>query len=258
MLKVIKPGGANTTERVVQIPDADFPVLPLANDGGQPVMPDYNAEKQEIIRRAEDEAVFIRSRAMRDAEDKAEKLRTEILAKANAERQSILEQANLEAEQIREQARMDGFEDGKRQMEADINRCLENIMQTGDELEERQKQFFKQYQQQVKDFALEIAQKILHKQISQDPEALTEMVQAAVSAVREAEWITVSVSNQVDRLAEVLRANVNASAVLGAKRLDIVEADLPEGACIVETPTGIIDASVSTQVENLKEVFKEL
>lgn len=253
MLKVIKPYGANSAESVVQIPDFSVP-KPVAQEAETV----EQTERQHILRRAEEEALFIRQNIIRQAEEQAEKVRSEILEQASAQWQKLLEQAQTEAQELRERAYREGREEGKRQMEAEITRCLEDFVHTGEELEERQKRFFEQYQLQVKDFALEIAEKILHKQITLDAGEMLSLVQAAVSSVREAEWITIRVSKEVDGLAETLRTSISPATVVGAKRIDIVESDVPPDTCVVETPTGTIDASVSTQVQNLKELFREV
>lgn len=119
------------------------------------------------------------------------------------------------------------------------------------QLAQQQRQYFIRYEKALPDLALEIAGKVMEHAIQTDPLVLEPLVQRAVAQVKNAEWLEVQVSQQLPELAQELRKELQEWT--DARHVEVTTDQNELGACVVHTPQGIIDASVSTQLDNLNK-----
>ena len=206
----------------VEIPDQVLPVpmeIPADPEEGAEA-PEAQAAPQpdpEQTRRAAEE--LFRSR-LEQMQTQAEETSGKILRHAGEERERILQEARTEAEEIRQ-------------------------------LAQQQRQYFIRYEKALPDLALEIAGKVMEHAIQTDPLVLEPLVQRAVAQVKNAEWLEVQVSQQLPELAQELRKELQEWT--DARHVEVTTDQNELGACVVHTPQGIIDASVSTQLDNLNK-----
>ncbi len=78
------------------------------------------------------------------------------------------------------------------------------------------------------------------------------LVREAVSTVKNADWISVEVSDQLPGLVEKLKQEFAAW-----KSIQVSGIGLPVDGCFVNTPDGVVEASASVQLENLKILFEK-
>ena len=121
-------------------------------------------------------------------------------------------------------------------------------------LSQDQDSFLRQYQEGLLGLSLEIAQKVLDEAVMSDASLMRPLVQKAVASVKNAEWISVEVSSRLPGLVEELKKELAGRPDL--PRTDVMGAELPPGGCRVQTPEGILDASVDTQLTNLKNLVE--
>ena len=119
------------------------------------------------------------------------------------------------------------------------------------QLAQQQRQYFIRYEKALPDLALEIAGKVMEHAIQTDPLVLEPLVQRAVAQVKNAEWLEVQISQQLPELAQELRKELQEWT--DARHVEVTTDQNELGACVVHTPQGIIDASVSTQLDNLNK-----
>ena len=197
--------------------------------------------------------------AKRDAYNQAQATVRQIIERAEFDRQQVLEAARQQADDMAQKAYTEAYAKGydKGVLEGiaakagEIQRCVDSLGLTIGKIEGNLSGFMAQYESDLKWMALEIASNILKTRIEQDELQLKELVRAAVETVKNAEWIRVELSQQSAELINQLRAELGAS-----QNISIVAASAPPGSCLVETPSGKIDASLSTQLENLKDYFE--
>ena len=132
---------------------------------------------------------------------------------------------------------------------------IENLLGATEELlnqlAQQQRQYFTRYEKALPDLALEIAGKVMEHAIQTDPLVLEPLVQRAVAQVKNAEWLEVQVSQQLPELAQELRKELQEWT--DARHVEVTTDQNELGACVVHTPQEIIDASVSTQLDNLNK-----
>lgn len=102
--------------------------------------------------------------------------------------------------------------------------------------------------------AVEIAQRVLHRQISTDQEALHGLVKAALDKMEARDLLRVRVSRDQ---AAVLERTLQAIGV--PERVEVIaDAGLESGGIVFETARGSVDASVSTQLDEIQRGFADL
>ena len=198
----------------------------------------------------------------------------EILADARRERDKLLEeareQARQEAEAAREEARADGFRqgcaEGLTQARAEWNAKQEEALQRQAEafrslLEKAtaaRENLMDQTREELCDLSLAIAEKIIHVSLKSSREVVARMIQTATEKLKRREWVHIYVGGCEARdLAQITPELTTALAGLSDHIKIIPMTDGEEGACIVEMPDEIIDASASTQLGNIRDLLRE-
>lgn len=212
----------------------DFTNMPAIGSDGYPVS-DSSAVREEVIQSAMSEA----SRILEDAVRKAEE-----------ERQQRLSGIMQEAEQLRRQAEDEGRREGLEITMAQIKQTADDLEKAVARYEGQRAGFESEFEEQLKWMAIEIASKVLAKKVSEDDTEIAEMVQKAVAGVKNQPWVRVEVAQEmtglIDRLVTLFDDQQN---------IEVVPIPAPAGTVQVETPSGIMDASLKTQLANLREFF---
>lgn len=198
------------------------------------------------------EARALGDEIIKKAVEQANRIINDASQRAQQEYSTILEKARQEAEQLRQQAQLEGMEKGAQSQIGEIRQCIASLEQAVSKLEGSQAGFMAEYEANLKWMALEISSKILSRRIEDDDLEMLDLVKDAVNSVGSAKWITVEVSNQMPELFDELVQSLNTA---DSQRLDVRQISAPPGTCVVDTPSGIVDASVYTQIENLREYF---
>ena len=251
MPKVIRPRKLVTAGEV-EIPDLRIPIPPTEEDGepeevltepAAPV-PDPGLQTEELLRQR-----------LEQMQRQAEETSGKILRHAGEERSKILEEARQQAEQLRQEAYQQAYRDVVEEKRRTIESLLSSLEEQMQNMEKQQSDYLARYEKVLPELALDIAEKIMASAIEADPLVLKPLVQRAVSQVKNADWLEVQVSQQVPQLVEQLEEEL--SSWTDARHAEVkAEAGLEAGSCVVQTPQGIIDASVSTQLANLARRLK--
>lgn len=199
---------------------------------------------------------------LEEAQEQARNIIREASARAQQERDDLLAQTNEQCEQLRQQAfaqsselgLKQGLREGIEQQIETVRSAVESLEQTISRIEGEHAGFMAEHEQNLKWLALEIAGKILGARIEQDDTQMISLVKAAVSTVKKSKWITIELSNRMTSLIQTLEDQLK---LAGDDKIDVRPIEAPEGTCIIDTPDGVIDASISTQLENLRIYFRE-
>ena len=195
-----------------------------------------------------------------------------ILADARKEAEAYRENARNECEAeldvLREEARKAGFlagyddgmnqamEEGRQQIE---KLAAEQITEVAGFLEQAAKerdQLLDDTREEMKDLAVAIAEKVIRVSLKNSSDILLRMVDAATDTHKRCEWAHIYVAD-CDLNGKAYTAPELAAALghISSRIRVIPMADDESGTCIVELPDVILDASVSTQLDNIKEVL---
>jgi len=196
-----------------------------------------------------------------------------ILIDARREAEEYREQARQavqqELEELRQAAQKEGYERGfaqgiadavqegkaqREQMAADQAKAVEDFLEAAAFARDR---VLDESKEDMKQLALAIAEKVIRISLRSSEDILRRMVEAAIEKHKRCEWAHIYIAdcdvrgsvNTIPELTAALRGISNRVRV-------IPMVDDESGTCIIEMPDEILDASVSTQLGNIREVLE--
>ncbi|REK55226.1 MAG: flagellar assembly protein FliH [Geobacillus sp.] len=219
-------------------------------DFEQPTAPDEQRENHEAaVEHAKHEA----ERIKREAEQYYELIRQQV--------QQEQEAWQTEKEQLIQSAREEGYKNGFEQGKAEaLHHCRELIEQARQITETANAQFYEQINasaETILRIGIKVAERIIGEKLAENHDHFLSLVKRALKEVREQSEVTIYVHpasyETVVRRKEELKALFHHEADVFIHP----DEQLEEHGCIIETPFGRIDASVDTQLEQIKEKLFE-
>lgn len=193
------------------------------------------------------------------AEKEAQELREKMVADAQAEIEELKKQAHTEGYQAGfAQGMAEGRQEAKLQLEQmaaaqekDVTAFLKDSVRLRDQLLEDSKQ-------DLKELALAIAEKVIHVSLKSSGDILIRMIESATAKRRRCEWVQVYIADcDAKASANTVPELVEALSRLSDRVRVIPMTGDESGTCIIEMPDEIIDASVSTQLDNLRGLIAD-
>jgi flagellar assembly protein FliH len=144
-----------------------------------------------------------------------------------------------------------GLVNGEKEIAA-VTKRLEGIIR---ELEDYEKKKANELLSQIIDLSLEIAKKVIHKEVELDKNIVMYVAQDAIKKLEENEENIIIKVNPLDY--EVMIANINLlKEQSGVKNIAIEPLSaISPGSCYIETKTGEIDARIEEQIKEVKDVI---
>ncbi len=169
-------------------------------------------------------------------------------------RDLLLKEFQSRIERERAQAFESGREAGGSAARQELQAPLERVARSLAELASCRTRYRREAEREVVQLALEIARRILRRELTIDPEAILGLVRAGLESVSLREVLEVRVH---PAHAETVRLCLNK---LGAPAALAVIADphLEPGALLVETRRGGFDASADAQLEEIQRGFADV
>lgn len=193
--------------------------------------PDYQETGREIIAAAEAKANRILDNARKEAENKAKQLAKE--AREEGFRQGYrqaLEEARKEAEEIRNQAR-----DVLKQAEEQRAKTLDSL------------------EQEIIALSIDIAEKILARQLSIEPETVIAIAREAIQLVKQREKVTIFHNPADMEIFEQYREDLQRLLPANASLEFITDKIIAPGGCIVKTEHGRVEATLDSRWQAIFE-----
>lgn len=165
----------------------------------------------------------------------------------------VVSRAQEEAVSIKEAAKQEGYQEGINNAAKDI----ELLKSKFEEFYNYKEEVYSKVSGCIMDIAVEIAKKIINKEVQVDSEATLSIIKGAVEEINKTEnKITLKVMPKDveivrDRVPEILAGNY-----FEAKVSVIPDASIKDGGVIVETSNGLIDASIETQLAIIEKALK--
>ena len=213
---------------------------------------------QKILQNEREEAQLIIDKKIKEAEKKV------ILAQNEAD--EIMEQTYEKSKQILEQSRTEGFEEGYNK---GYQEAYDMSKQESDVLIEEANQIKKAYLESQREFAdnieseivmliIDTIQSLTYKSIESDKEIVIERIKEALKPLRQADSAVVKVCEEDFEMAEFAKDRLLAGASMVENLTIKIDKSLNVGDCIVESERGIIDLSLTRQLEEIKSIMKDV
>lgn len=171
---------------------------------------------------------------------------SEVLDKAKEDAAHYKKEIEKECEQLKQRAQEEGFQEG-------LIRLNEHIIHFDKQLSLIRLNL----QNQILPLALKAAKKIVGEQLEVRPETIVEIVIQTLSPVIQNHRFTIYVNKEEKEVLEANRARIK-SILEQVQVLNIQErADVAPGGCIIETESGIINATIENQWRALEIAFNK-
>ena len=242
-------------EEEAPLPEPEEPLLeevlppPKGRDAAPP------PESKGPVQYAQLQAELILKQAREEAE--------ELLAGARAA-------AKAEQEEIRMGARDEGYregyaqgmakavEDAQRDREAVAERMEKEVQAFLEKADMAREEVLLQARDELLDLCIAVAEKVVRVSLKSSSEVIVRMIQTATERLKRQEWVHIYISGcDTKGVAQISPALTTALGALSQHVKIIPMGDDEGGTCIVETPEEIIDASVSTQMTNIRDLLRD-
>jgi len=209
----------------------------------------YN-QRETIIKNAAEEALKIVSTSKRNA----------YIEVAEIKKKAFDEAYNAGLEIGKNKGYEEGYQLGLKEIKEQLLKENENrINEISTMLQaiENKKQFIiSKYEDGITKLSLDIAEKIMKQKIDLKDNSLSRIVESVISDYKNVEWVKIYVSEKDEvKMIEADKTLIDELEKISRDVKIEVKKDLSKGSCIVETPNSIVDASIDTQLSNLKEII---
>ena len=197
----------------------------------------------------------------------------EIVAQARREGEALLEeyrqQAAEQIQQLQEEAKQEGFRQGytdgmakaqienQAKLEEQLQQQTEQIKAFLQRAIQAKEDLMLQVQDELCDLSIAVAEKVIHISLKSSREVILRMVQMATERLRRREWVHIYIGGCDTRELAQIAPELTASLAGLSDHIKLIPmANDESGTCIIEMPDEIIDASVPTQLDNLKGILR--
>ena len=248
--------------------EAGYAPAPLEDFGDQEgAVPDEGSEKPEEkpappAKKEPGPIDFAKVQAeaiVAEARQEAEELREKAMAQLEAEMEELKKQAHTEGYQAGfAQGMAEGRQEAKvqreqmaQEQEREVTAFLKEAVKARDRLLEDSKQ-------DLKELALAIAEKVIHVSLKSSGDILIRIIEAATAKRRRCEWVQVYIADCDAKASVSTVPELTDYLSRLSDRVRVIPMTGDEsGTCIIEMPDEIIDASVSTQLDNLRGIITD-
>jgi len=166
---------------------------------------------------------------------------------------NLISRAQEEAGTIKESSSKEGYKAGLEQAQKDIENFKGSLVQFLNAKQE----VFEYIAPDILEISVDIARKIVKQEITQNPQIVLESILEVLKGVSKDESrVSIKVNpSQVPFIKESM-PQMAESIGLEARILIVPEDKMEIGSCIVQMNNGIVDATIKTQLEIIKEAFK--
>lgn len=238
------------------------------------VFPDFDEETElaENKQEEKEEPVISKEQALQEALEEERRRKAEIqeeaeriISAAKAQADEILKNAEQEALDIKEKAYADGLNEGykeayetnKTKLEEETIKIILELKDLINEYGQTKDRLISQNIDELKDVTLSIAEKVVQVSLKTSGEIIKKMIISATEKMRLKEWARIYISKCDSSLLIEGNTDLLKSIAHVSEHIKIIAMeDAAPGTCIIELPDQVIDASASTQIENIKGVIK--
>jgi flagellar assembly protein FliH len=166
---------------------------------------------------------------------------------------NLVSRAQEEAGTIRDNAVKEGYNAGLARAESDISQvkiAIEDFLKAKQEV-------FEYIAPDILEISIDIARKIVKHEIQQDPEIILATILDVLKGIsKEESKITIKVNPSQLALTKGKIPEIMDMTGLETKISVFGDENIDAGSCVVSTSNGVVDATVDTQLEIIKEAFK--
>ena len=176
-----------------------------------------------------------------------------ILQCAQEKAAEIIAQATVQAEQLRQQASCENAAAGRAQALQEVMPSLVVFANAAQSLIVFEEQLISRCTPQIVGLALEIASKVIAKAVDADGEIVAAVLERAKQQALDAKQLRICLNPTDHQLLAELRPDLVKIGNDGKRTIEVVaSAEIARGGCRLETESGIVDATLPTQIDEIR------
>jgi flagellar assembly protein FliH len=173
--------------------------------------------------------------------------------------ESLIRQAQIKASEIEKDAYEKGFAEGQKagqevgenMMEALLKQYAKSL----EELRKLRKDVFVSSEREVIRLALEVAKKLIKREVVLDEELILTLVKVALSRAAEQTVLTVRVNSKDYQVIQRYQSAQSSGSLLNDGVKLIEDSAISRGGCLIETESGLVDARIEEQLREIEKGF---
>jgi flagellar assembly protein FliH len=193
---------------------------------------------------------------------------TGFLDSIKAEARTILENCAKECETLRENARKEGMASGEahverlaeqiaNQLAADkVQQASQSIQQICADLEEATKQWLREWQHETVSIAVGIAEKLVSRQIEQDPSILLKWIEETVRTIHSQRKITIRLHSEDAIILASTLSEMLESTLPNTEFQLVDDPNVRRFGAVIQAADTTIDRSLSVQLKRLEQELR--
>lgn len=206
---------------------------------------------EELLQDAEEQAAEIIREAQELAAAEKAKTEQELAAWKLFEQEKVMQ----ELEEIKRQGFNEGYAEGLQQSQLDYAGRIGLAQEVLDKAYEEKKNIIKESEPFVIELAVNMASKVIQKELAANPETLIHLIKQSLLYSNERSMISICVSPEDYEFVQNQRQQLLES-VEGQVEVKILpEHSIEEGGCVIRTSYGSIDARIDVQLKEIKQAL---
>ena len=166
---------------------------------------------------------------------------------------NLVSRAQEESENIKKSAFEEGYRAGLDKANTDLEVFRNNLAQ----FMGAQKDVFEYIAPDILEISVDIAKKIIKKEVEQDPQVLMNTIVDVLKTLSKNEpKIIIKVKPQAVQFIKDTIPNITYQYGIDSKINIVADPSIEEGGCVFQTNNGIVDASIDTQLEIIKKALE--
>ncbi len=163
---------------------------------------------------------------------------------------NLISRAQEESENIKKSAFEEGYRLGLEKSQSDLEKFRLEISK----FMNANKEVFEYIAPDILEISVDIAKKIIKKELEADPQVLINTIVDILRTVSKNEpKITIRVQPQAVQFIKDTIPNITYQYGIDSKINIVADPSIEEGGCVLQTNNGIVDASINTQIEIIKK-----
>lgn len=182
----------------------------------------------------------------------------EVQDKIEREKESWLKEEQNLIKKARDEGYQDGFQSGKQEGLEQYKDLLDQAKTIIDTATKDYHATLEQSETMILDLAIHTAEKIIGQKMSDQPEMFINIIKEAIKGLKEQAKIVIYL--HPDNYEMVIKQKDELIRLVGNEAAISIYAneDTKKGSCIIEHPFGKIDASIDTQLEQIRECLYDV
>lgn len=176
-----------------------------------------------------------------------------LLIAAQEKAREIVAEAEAGAARIRRETVRENIAEGREDAKRELLPSLVAFADAGQSLIIFEEQLVARYTPHIVELALEIAEKVIAKAVTEDPEIIASVLQRAKHEIVDARQIRIWLNPADFKILSELRPDLIKTGEEAGRTIEVAASDaVARGGCRLETESGLVDATVPTQIEEIR------